>query len=84
MIALRFNDLAQLLNVETTATNPVLESIVTDSRQARQGSLFAALPGERVDGHDFATKTTIGYIRPSRKDDSRPSIKHKPDLLTFF
>ena len=25
-----------------------------DSRQAEPGSLFAALPGERADGHDFA------------------------------
>ena len=28
--------------------------VVIDSRQAGPGGLFAALPGERVDGHDFA------------------------------
>jgi UDP-N-acetylmuramoyl-tripeptide--D-alanyl-D-alanine ligase len=28
--------------------------VVIDSRQARSGALFAALPGERADGHDFA------------------------------
>ncbi|MGP3970569.1 UDP-N-acetylmuramoyl-tripeptide--D-alanyl-D-alanine ligase [Streptomyces sp. 6N223] len=28
--------------------------VVIDSRQARPGALFAALPGERVDGHDYA------------------------------
>jgi UDP-N-acetylmuramoyl-tripeptide--D-alanyl-D-alanine ligase len=28
--------------------------VVIDSRDVRAGSLFAALPGERVDGHDFA------------------------------
>ena len=28
--------------------------VVIDSRQARPGSLFAALPGPRADGHDFA------------------------------
>ena len=28
--------------------------VVIDSRQAEPGSLFAALPGERADGHDFA------------------------------
>lgn len=27
--------------------------VVTDSRQAGPGSLFVALPGERVDGHDY-------------------------------
>ena len=28
--------------------------VVIDSRQAVPGALFAALPGERVDGHDYA------------------------------
>ena len=28
--------------------------VVIDSREVRPGSLFAALPGERVDGHDYA------------------------------
>ncbi len=28
--------------------------VVIDSREAGQGGLFAALPGERADGHDFA------------------------------
>jgi UDP-N-acetylmuramoyl-tripeptide--D-alanyl-D-alanine ligase len=28
--------------------------VVIDSRQATGGALFAALPGERVDGHDYA------------------------------
>jgi UDP-N-acetylmuramoyl-tripeptide--D-alanyl-D-alanine ligase len=29
--------------------------VVIDSRHAEPGSLFAALPGERADGHDFAS-----------------------------
>jgi UDP-N-acetylmuramoyl-tripeptide--D-alanyl-D-alanine ligase len=35
--------------------NPELEitGLVADSRLARQGSLFACLPGSRTDGHDF-------------------------------
>jgi len=37
-----------------TDTAAVARSVVIDSRQARPGALFAALPGERVDGHDFA------------------------------
>ena len=32
----------------------MVRSVVIDSRQAAPGALFAALPGERVDGHDFA------------------------------
>jgi len=39
-----------------TCTGPAapVRSVVIDSRQAGPGALFAALPGERVDGHDFA------------------------------
>ncbi|MGH3275040.1 MAG: Mur ligase domain-containing protein, partial [Streptosporangiaceae bacterium] len=28
--------------------------VIIDSREARPGALFAALPGTRVDGHDYA------------------------------
>ncbi len=30
-----------------------VENVVTDSREAKDGSLFVAIPGERVDGHKF-------------------------------
>jgi UDP-N-acetylmuramoyl-tripeptide--D-alanyl-D-alanine ligase len=33
---------------------PVTGPVVIDSRQVVPGALFAALPGERVDGHDYA------------------------------
>ncbi len=32
----------------------VADRVVIDSRQAGPGALFAALPGQNVDGHDFA------------------------------
>lgn len=35
------------------ATKMVVTAAVIDSRQAIPGSLFVALPGERVDGHDY-------------------------------
>jgi UDP-N-acetylmuramoyl-tripeptide--D-alanyl-D-alanine ligase len=34
--------------------SPVTGPVVIDSREVTTGALFAALPGERVDGHDFA------------------------------
>lgn len=33
-----------------------LRRAVVDSREAREGDLFACLPGERADGHDFAAQ----------------------------
>ena len=38
----------------------VADSVVIDSRKAGPGSLFAALPGENVDGHDFAAAAIAG------------------------
>lgn len=37
--------------------NITVTSIVTDSRQVENGSLFAAIKGERVDGHKFIVQT---------------------------
>jgi len=58
VIALTVADIAAVTSGEVsgdagqglTVTGPV----VTDSRQAGPGALFAALPGEHVDGHDYA------------------------------
>lgn len=44
-------------------TDLVGDGVVTDSRQVRPGSLFAALPGERVDGHDFAEAAVAAGAR---------------------
>ena len=48
--------LADALEALTTirpATKHVITEAAIDSRQVIPGSLFVALPGERVDGHDF-------------------------------
>ncbi|MET7762026.1 UDP-N-acetylmuramoyl-tripeptide--D-alanyl-D-alanine ligase [Streptomyces sp. NPDC005336] len=58
MIALSLAEIAGLVggqphdipDPDLKVTGPV----VIDSREVRPGSLFAALPGDRVDGHDFA------------------------------
>jgi UDP-N-acetylmuramoyl-tripeptide--D-alanyl-D-alanine ligase len=39
-------------DLEAVVTGPV----VVDSREAAPGGMFAALPGERTDGHDFAAQ----------------------------
>src|SRR5215213_2555766 len=36
------------------AAAPVTGAAFVDSRSVEQGGLFVAVPGERVDGHDFA------------------------------
>jgi UDP-N-acetylmuramoyl-tripeptide--D-alanyl-D-alanine ligase len=43
-------DAAGAIVIGPVVTGPV----VSDSREAHPGALFAALPGERVDGHDYA------------------------------
>jgi len=42
-----------LTNVRPETTAQVITEAAIDSRQAIPGSMFVAIPGERVDGHDF-------------------------------
>jgi UDP-N-acetylmuramoyl-tripeptide--D-alanyl-D-alanine ligase len=48
--------LDQVPDPAVTVTGPV----VIDSRSAGPGALFAALPGERADGHDYASAAMAG------------------------
>lgn len=47
--------LSQLVQ-RTFASDPVIEGVTADSRKAKAGFLFAALPGSKVDGKEFAAK----------------------------
>jgi UDP-N-acetylmuramoyl-tripeptide--D-alanyl-D-alanine ligase len=38
------------------AEGQLISQVIIDSRQAMRGSLFVALPGEHVDGHDYVTE----------------------------
>jgi len=38
------------------AVDPMIEGVTADSRKVRPGFLFAALPGAKVDGREFAAK----------------------------
>jgi len=42
-----------LTNLRPEGNTPVITEAAIDSRQVIPGSLFVAIPGERVDGHDF-------------------------------
>ena len=57
MIALTVEQLADVVGGDLAgAADPyaVIDDVVIDSRRARPGSLFVALPGEHTDGHHFA------------------------------
>lgn len=56
MIRLALKELAQAAGCPAPSAETQIDAIVTDSRKASPGALFAALPGERVDGHEFAAK----------------------------
>ena len=45
--------LEALTNLRPEGNTPVITEAAIDSRQVIPGSLFVAVPGERVDGHDF-------------------------------
>ncbi len=45
--------LEALTNLRPEDNTPVITEAVIDSRQVIPGSLFVAIPGERVDGHEF-------------------------------
>ena len=65
MIPLSLGAIAQLTGARLTGAAPgqepdpgtlVTGPVIIDSRAAAPGALFAALPGTRVDGHDFAAQ----------------------------
>ena len=55
MIRLRLSEIAACLECPAPSSEAVVETIATDSRKVHHGTLFAALPGNHVDGHDFAS-----------------------------
>ena len=57
MIPTTLAEIAEATGGRVDATDPattITGPVVADSRAATAGSLFVAVPGERVDGHDFA------------------------------
>lgn len=62
MRELRLSELADLTRARMVGDPDTLvgPAVVIDSRRAEPGSLFVALPGERVDGHDFVAAAVTG------------------------
>ena len=81
MIALTIAEIAVLAGgapvPETAGDTVVTGPVVIDSRRAEPGSLFAALPGERADGHDFAAAAVAKgavAVLGSRPVDGVPTV----------
>lgn len=55
----------------------VTGAVIIDSREAGPGALFVALPGERVDGHDFAGRAVAAgaaLVLAARELDGLPTV----------
>lgn len=56
------------------AENVRLEGVCIDSRQAREGSLFVALPGERTDGHFYVQQAFAAGARAALIQQEVPGV----------
>lgn len=58
--------------------NVTVRAVSTDSRRVQAGDLFVCLPGERVDGHDFAAAAVAGgaaaVLTSRRMPDAIPQL----------
>jgi UDP-N-acetylmuramoyl-tripeptide--D-alanyl-D-alanine ligase len=79
MIPLRLSELAAVLDCPPPGQDIRVERIVTDSRKVDYGTLFAALPGSRVDGHEFAASAV--ELGAAALIVSRPLDLDIPQLL---
>jgi len=55
--------------------------VVIDSRQAAPGALFAALPGERVDGHDYAAAAVAAGAAAVLASRPLPGLPRAPVIV---
>ncbi|HZX04859.1 UDP-N-acetylmuramoyl-tripeptide--D-alanyl-D-alanine ligase [Kribbella sp.] len=80
MIPVSCGEIADVVHGALVGGDPaaLVDGAVTiDSRDARPGGLFVALPGERVDGHDFVGTATAAGVTVSlttRPVDGSPCI----------
>jgi len=80
-----FDEFASLLNIHHSS-RAVVHGVAIDSRQVKEGDLFFALPGKKVDGHTFlkdvALKGAIGAVvrEDFCGDDHGLSLLRVPDV----
>lgn len=83
MINLTAQDVARIVGGELAHVDPsarVYKPAEFDSRKVTEGSIFLALPGARVDGHDFieqAVRAGATFALAAR-DVGQPSVVVKP------
>jgi UDP-N-acetylmuramoyl-tripeptide--D-alanyl-D-alanine ligase len=80
VIRLQLSELAAHLGCAAPVVDSTFENIATDSRRVHHGTLFAALPGNNVDGHDFAASAVD--LGATALLLSRPLDLDVPQLIT--
>jgi UDP-N-acetylmuramoyl-tripeptide--D-alanyl-D-alanine ligase len=69
-----------LMQYETTGREPAVSCVVVDSREAVAGSVFVALTGEHVDGHDYVTAAFANGAQAAIVARPLPGNHHTLDL----
>ena len=85
--ALTLNKAAELLGLTSFDNDVAITGAAIDSRKVKQGDLFVAIQGERVDGHDYlavARKAGASVALVSTlQEDSLPQLMVK-DVVNAF
>ena len=87
MMPMSLTEIAQavdgrLMPTTVPTDEPVAISAFTDSRQIVPGSVFVAIAGERVDGHDFVPKVGAQGAVAALVDHEIAGAQVGPDTLT--
>ena len=69
MSAIALGALADVTGGQLVGESVPLQTLAIDSREVKTGDLFAALSGQRVDGHDFAPDSSISDTDPEQWQD---------------